>query len=282
APRLPLPAPVGRPRPARPRQQRDVRRLPPGGAGRPVPHARPGQSRRRPRRGSRGGAARGDLRVVADVPPGAGLDRVLGHRGARGELHDGLRGLRRGRGRRAAGLPARPHRADAVRLRQRAPQAAPRRRARRPRAAAGARRPGASGPAGRTAGGARRSLPGARALLRRRRLRPRQQREVLRVLPGGPDPPADGAARARRRRRSPPRGRADGRRLPPADPVPGGALRLPDLDLPRRPDLGGLRVRRARRRGGARTGARRRRVHGRRDGPPDPGAGRLPAGDGRL
>ena len=33
-----------------------------------------------------------------------------------------------------------------------------------------------------------RPLPGARPLLRRRRLRPRQQREVLRVLPGGPDP----------------------------------------------------------------------------------------------
>ena len=33
-----------------------------------------------------------------------------------------------------------------------------------------------------------RALPGPRALLRRRRLRPRQQREVLRVLPGGADP----------------------------------------------------------------------------------------------
>ena len=35
-----------------------------------------------------------------------------------------------------------------------------------------------------------RALPRARAVLRRRRLRPRQQREVLRVLPGGPDPAA--------------------------------------------------------------------------------------------
>ena len=40
APRLRLPAALGRPRPARPRQQRDVRRLPPGGAGRHAAHAR--------------------------------------------------------------------------------------------------------------------------------------------------------------------------------------------------------------------------------------------------
>ena len=41
-----------------------------------------------------------------------------------------------------------------------------------------------------------RSLPGPRPVLRRRRLRPRQQREVLRVLPGVADP-ADGPALAR-------------------------------------------------------------------------------------
>ena len=67
-----------------------------------------------------------------------------------------------------------------------------------------------------------RSLPGARPVLRRRRLRPRQQREVLRVLPGGPHP-ADRAAVAGPARGDPGNqhgGRADRRGLQGADPVP--------------------------------------------------------------
>ena len=115
-------------------------------------------------------------------------------------LHDGLRDLRRGRGRRAHRPPARPHRADAVRLRHRAPAPAPRRgdggalaRCSSPTSRSGARAPPTSST---SPGGA---LPGPRALLRRRRLRPRQQREVLRVLPGGAHP-ADGRPGARARR----------------------------------------------------------------------------------
>ena len=59
-------------------------------------------------------------------------DRVLGHRGPGRLVHDGLRDLPRGpRGRgRAPGLPAGDDRADAVRLRHRAPAPAQRRRAR--------------------------------------------------------------------------------------------------------------------------------------------------------
>ena len=93
-------------------------------------------------------------------------------------------------------LPAGQHRADAVRLRDRAAASAHRRgaggsraRTSSPRRAGAPRRPTPV-----RAAAARGALPGARALLRRRRLRPRQQREVLRVLPGGPDR-ADVAAR---------------------------------------------------------------------------------------
>ena len=54
-------------------------------------------------------------------------------------------------------------------------------------------RPPADAPGRRRAG---RALPGARPLQRRRRLRPRQQREVLRVLPGGAHPAHGRAAAA--------------------------------------------------------------------------------------
>ena len=114
--------------------------------------------------------------------------RVLGDRDPGCVVHDGLRGLPGDR-RAGAGSTCGRHGADAVRVRHRA--AAPARAEEKSRrwttflepeepAAAVRRDPGR--------GTRSRPLPGARAVLRRRRLRPRQQREVLRVLPGGPDP----------------------------------------------------------------------------------------------
>ena len=138
-----------------------------------------------------------------------------------GQLHDGLRGLRRGRGDErtvylrattvltpyvfATERPRRLHRRGAGRA-GRLP------RARRAGAPAGARR------GRRRAGGG--ALPGPRPVLRRRRLRPRQQREVLRVLPGGADPAAWSPSGRELGAGLPPRRRADRRRLPAADPVP--------------------------------------------------------------
>ena len=162
----------------------------------------------------------------ADVPLPPGQHRVLGHRGPRGQLHHGLRDLRRGRGRRAHDVyvrartvltpyvfaTERPRRLTPTR-RTSSRRSSSRRAARQP-----ADRPGRGAGAG--------PLPAPRAVLRRRRLRPRQQREVLRVLPGGAHP-AD--ARPRRARcpapASPRRGRPDRRRLQGADPVPARAVR---------------------------------------------------------
>ena len=189
APPLRVPAALGRPRPARPRQQRHLRRLPPGGAGRHAPHPRP-------RRPGPSDLAEGVVVVRHEVHYVAPLtfgfepvsDRVLGHRDPRRDLHDGLRDLRRGPdGERTVYLRAttvltpyvfateRPRRLDADERETLEPL---------PRAGR------AGSPAGRAAASPTRGrpLPGARPVLRRRRLRARQQREVLRVLPGGAHP----------------------------------------------------------------------------------------------
>ena len=119
---------------SRSRQQRRLRRLPPGGAGRHAAHPRPRRPDGRARGGGGGRPPRGDLPGAAVLPVPSGQDRVLGHRGARRVLHDGLRdlpGRSRGRGW-APGLPAGDHAADAVRLRHRAAPPPQRRRARDP------------------------------------------------------------------------------------------------------------------------------------------------------
>ena len=122
-PPLPVPVALGRHGPARARQQRALRRLPPGG---PRRHA--------PRAPVRTSAALTEDLAEASSWSGtrwatsprwssacAGAHRVLGHRGPGGDVHDGLRGLRRD----ARGRPSTcgPGRALAVRLRQRASRA---------------------------------------------------------------------------------------------------------------------------------------------------------------
>ena len=72
APRLRVPDALGRPGPAGTRQQRRVRRLPPGGPGRHAPHPRPGRPDRRAGRGRRRGPPRGALPGAAGVPVPAG------------------------------------------------------------------------------------------------------------------------------------------------------------------------------------------------------------------
>ena len=80
--------------------------------------------RRGPRRGRGGRPARGELPRPADLPLPAGEHRVLGHRDPGGQLHHGLRDLRRDARTVRVRLPPGQHRADAVRLRDRAPAAA--------------------------------------------------------------------------------------------------------------------------------------------------------------
>ena len=77
----------------------------------------PVRRRRGARRGRRRGPSRGGVRRPAGLPLRAGADRVVGHPDPGGVVHDGLRGLRRGRGR-AAGLHRAPDGAHAVRLRR--------------------------------------------------------------------------------------------------------------------------------------------------------------------
>ena len=66
APRLRVPDALGRHGPAGTRQQRRLRRLPAGGAGRHAAHPWPGRADRRAGRGSRGGPPRGALPGAAD------------------------------------------------------------------------------------------------------------------------------------------------------------------------------------------------------------------------
>ena len=187
-------------------------------------------------------------RGAADLRVPARQHRVLGHRHPGGVVHDGLRGLPRGR-------PAtrRPHASTC------GPPPCSRRSSSRPSGRAGSAptsaRPsrrtsrttdGADPPAAVATGAPRRGrpLPGARPLLRRRRLRARQQRQVLRVLHGGAascSPPASG----RRCPEGMPAGwsRADRRRLQGADPVPSRAVRRVVLADPRRRPVDGHRVR---------------------------------------
>src|SRR6266545_263423 len=109
--RVPVPAAVGRHGRARPRQQRPVRRLPAGRAGRPAVPAR--GTRRRPG-GNRpaGGAARGALPGAAALPCRAGPDRAVGERDPGGVLHRRLRDRRRRAG--AEGVRRGPHPAGPV------------------------------------------------------------------------------------------------------------------------------------------------------------------------
>ena len=129
APPLPLPAAVGRPRPARPRQQRHLRRLPAGGAGRHAPHPRPDSRRRRPGRGRGRGAPRGHLRRPADLPLRAGRASSAGSpRSGRRRFTMAYEIFARGRRRASARVYLRARdRADAVRLRHRAAAPAARR-----------------------------------------------------------------------------------------------------------------------------------------------------------
>ena len=180
-----------------PRQQRHVRRLPPGGARRHVPDARPAAAA--PTTSPRAwwwSATRSPTcrSLTFGFEPVAIECWVTEVRAASFTMAYEIFAEDDGRG--PHRLPARPHPADAVRLRDRAPAAAPPRGEgvplAAPRAATSRVRPPAVPEVVDVPG---RPLPGPRAVQRRRRLRPRQQREVLRVLPGGPDP-ADGRARA--------------------------------------------------------------------------------------
>src|SRR3712207_2559201 len=119
--------------------------------------------------------------------------RRLGHRGACRVVHAGLRSLRRAGGRGPHRLPAGAVGPRAVRLRRRAAAPDHRSRAGRPRRSPG--RAAGAPPAERPAPTRQRDrrappvrLPGA--LLRRRPLPARQQRQVLRVPAGSADRPA--------------------------------------------------------------------------------------------
>ncbi len=151
----------------------------------------PDRRGRRAGRGRRGGAARGDLPRPAGVPVPPGQHRVLGDRDP---CAPASRWPTRSSTRTSPAADARHLRAKTVLTPYVFATERPRRltaeekdvlapflEERLVRQSPGSPRSRAWDPG---------HYPAPRALLRRRRLRPRQQREVLRVLPGGADPAA--------------------------------------------------------------------------------------------